>query len=375
MKKIIQYFFCVIFILMLIIPLLFSNLVQGTASEAENRMLAGIAKIIKSDGSYNSKFLEEFDHWIDDNIGFRSEIVALNAKIQFYIFDCFTHNSNLSLGPKGELNSTPEEQVIKYQHFNTISQEEAIEIAGNFQKISDKLADKNIQYYYLQCYEKYSIYPEHMPTYILQYGSESKTDQVVKAIKTNTAINFVDIKQDLLEAKKYQNVYSEKGDPVHWSKEGALIAYWNLMKLVNKNNENQYAVLQEKDYWIEPKDIGEDVFGGIHLTQPGNGYELKEKNANLVQLGNDDLEKNVSFYINPSIQNKQRVFVLADSYINIYLKEELAETFYETFFLHSDNTARFFEYIDYYKPDIVIHENAERADRYDMIKEALNNIK
>lgn len=141
----------------------FSNLVQGTPSVAENRMLHGIAKIFKYDGSFNKEVLNEFSGWIDDNIGFRSEVVALNAKIQFYIFDRFTHYSNLSLGPKGEVNSTPDSQILEYQHLNLKSEEELNEIANGFQTISDYLKNKDIQYYYMQCYEKYSIYPEHMP--------------------------------------------------------------------------------------------------------------------------------------------------------------------------------------------------------------------
>lgn len=351
------------------IPLLFSNLVQGTASMAENRMLHGIAKVFNFDGSLNKNVLNEFSCWIDDNIGFRSEVVALNAKIQFYIFDRFTHYSNLSLGPNGEVNSTPEQQILEYQHLNLKTEEELRRITAGFQAMSDYLVDRGIQYYYMQCYEKYSIYPEHMPEEINQYGTISKTDQIVTHLQENTDINLVLIKDALINEKESYQTYCKFGDAAHWTQRGSYVGYRKLMECINSKNNDKFIVFEEEDYNISLTDQGSDLFGGIHLVDYLENFELKEERAYEVKekLGIYADRYNCTYYQNDNVNNKTKVLLIADSYINYFLLDELRETFHELVCIHADQISEFIDYIDYFKPDIVIHENAESSDRYQQI--------
>lgn len=366
-KKVVNMLFIIIFMLICTVPLLFSNLVQGTASMAENRMLHGIAKVFKFDGSFNNKVLDEFSGWINDNIGFRSEVVALNAKIQFYIFDRFTHNSNLCLGPNGEVNSIPDNDILEYQHLNLKSEEELDEIAEGFQSISDYLERKGIQYYYMQCYQKYSIYPEHMPEHINQYGTISKVDQIMEYLKENTDINLVSIKDELVAAKETHQTYSRFGDAAHWTQRGSYIGYRELMKCINANNSNKYVIFEESDYNISLTDQGSDLFGGIHLVDYLENFELKERNAHEVKenLGIYADRYNCTYYQNNDVNNRTKALVIADSYINHYLLDELSETFNELVCIHGNmHISDFANYIDYFSPDIVIHESAECNNPY-----------
>jgi len=375
-KKAVNIIFIMIFMLMCSVPLLFSNLVQGTPSEAEQRMLHGIAKIFTYEGSFNPQVLDEYDGWIDDNIGFRSEVVALNAKIQFHVFDRFTHFSNLSLGPNGEVNSTPKEQIIEFQHLNLKTEEELAAIADSFQVISDYLKGKGIQYYYLPCYEKYSIYPEYMTLHINQYGPVSKTDQIINALSQDTTINLVKIKEALIDAKESHQTYSRFGDCAHWTQRGSFIAYQELMTAINTQNNNQFYMLEEDDFHITLTDQGSDLFGGIHLVDYLENFEIitPKSHETKEKLGLLSDDYNCTFYTNESVDNQARVLVLADSYVNHFLLDELSESFYELVCIHADKTTDFKEIIDTYEPDIVIHENAERADRYALIIETAREL-
>lgn len=368
-KKVFNIIFIIAFMLMCSVPLLFSNLVQGTPSEAEQRMLHGIAKIFKYDGTFNPEVLNEFDGWIDDNIGFRSEVVALNAQIQFHVFDRFTHFSHLCLGPNGEVNSAHEQDILEYQHLNLKTEEELAVIADSFQTFSDYLESKGIQYYYMQCFDKYTIYPEYMPLHIHQYGSVSKTDQVVSAISENTDINLIQIKDKLLAAKENYQPYSRFGDCAHWTQRGSFIAYQELMTTINAHNNNQFPMLEETDFSITLTDQGSDLFGGIHLVDYLENFEILEPNAyeTKEKLGDLSGDHNCNFFTNDSVANRTRVLVLADSYVNHYILDELSESFYELVCIHADRTADFATIIETYQPDIVIHENAERADRYHIV--------
>ena len=68
------------------IPLLTTNLRKDKISEAENRILAPKAEIYTEEGVLNKNSTTDFETWINDNIGFRSQMVINNARIQYYIF-------------------------------------------------------------------------------------------------------------------------------------------------------------------------------------------------------------------------------------------------------------------------------------------------
>lgn len=374
-KKVTNLAFILIFILTCSVPLIFSNLVQGTPSIAENRMLHGIAKVFKWDGSFNKEVLNEFDGWIDDNIGFRSEIVALNAKIQYYVFGRLTHNSTMSIGPNGILNTGSESEIRQYQHLDLKSEEELLAIADSFQKISDYLEEKGIEYYYMPLYEKYSIYPEHMPEYIIQYGDISRIDQIVSVLEEKTDINLVLLKEKLIEAKKEYRPYCEYGDPGHWTDRGSYIGYCELMKLINQNG-NDYKIFSEQDYNIVIKDKGADLFGEIHVVDYFEDFELKERNAVEVneKTGIYEDDGKIRYWNNEKVDNDTRALIFSDSYIEFYLLDEFSETFHEVVWIHADKIEAFEEYVEYFNPDIVIHENAECTERYGMIIEMSKNL-
>lgn len=367
-KKITNLIFVLVFILTCTIPLLFSNLVQGTPSIAENRMLHGIAKVFKWDGSFNKEVLNEFNGWIDDNIGFRSEIVEWNAKIQYYVFERLTHNSTMSIGPNGILNTGSEAEFRQYQHLDLKSEEELNAIAESFQNISDYLEDKGIQYYYMPLYEKYSIYPEHMPEYIIQYGDVSRIDQIVDVLDTKTDINIVLLKDKLIEAKEKYEPYCEYGDPGHWTQRGSYIGYCELMKLINQNGNN-YPILEEEDFNITITDQGANMFGDIHVPDYFEDFDIREKYAVESTEGKGIYEEDIKirYFKNDKVDNKTRTLIIADSYIEMYLLDEFSETFHEVIWVHADKVEAFKEYVEYFQPDMVIHENAECTERYGMI--------
>ena len=114
--------FVVLFLVMLVVPLMNTNLKKNQISEAENRVLAQFPDIYKDDGQFNKNFNDQFEHWVNDNIGFRSNMVSTNAKIQYYVFNVLENNGNTFLGPKGEFNYATASILCDYQHLNLYSE-------------------------------------------------------------------------------------------------------------------------------------------------------------------------------------------------------------------------------------------------------------
>lgn len=189
-QKIMRNSFVFMFILMLTVPMLTTNLKENTISSALNRVLAQYPKLYLENGVRNSNFNEEFENWFNDNIGLRSYIVT-NAKMQYYLFDVLANNSDMYLGPKGELN------------YATSDMQEGFQAAKTY------LDEKGIQLYYFQCWDKHSIYPEQFLDTVRQMGKISKTDQIVKTLNNETSVHVISPKKQLIEGKNGYQTYSE----------------------------------------------------------------------------------------------------------------------------------------------------------------------
>lgn len=375
-EKILKKVFIIIFILMIALPLAFTNLKPNTVSQSENRTLANPAKLYNDDGTLNRGFVSDFERWFNDNVGFRSKMVVANARIQYYLFNRLSNNSDMVIGPKGEINYATDAIISDYQRFDLKSDDELKNIADSYQYFSDYLASQGIQYYYMQCWDKQTIYPEYFPKTVHQYGSTSKTDQIMSALKS-TNINVIDFKEDLINAKKNGEPYSKWGDPTHWSQEGSEIGYKRVMEAINSKNNNRYKVLQDDDYDIESIDLGTTLFGGIHKVNISKNYKIKDEKAvndrSLLTLCADDPRH--SWWVNDSVNNNTRVLLLCDSYIGSFLQEDFAESFHDTILIWGDYSSQILELIDTYKPDIVINENAERCERTGGIIEGVRRVK
>lgn len=157
---------------------------------------------------------------------------------------------------------------------------------------------------------------------------------------------------------------------------GAYIGYLSLMDLINKNNNNLYKILQEEDYTITNIDQGQTLFGSIHQKQLLEDFQIKNPQAvktnNKLHLYSDDQRH--SFFTNNSVDNKTRVLILGDSYFNGFIVDDIAESFHETIMIWGDYTKHFIQIIEEYQPDIVIHENVERVDRFHNIVKVANAI-
>lgn len=263
LKKIYNISFIVIFMAIISLPLIKANWTSGGISEDENRYLAEAPKLTV-DGKFNEKFTSEVETWFMDHMGYRKQLIDYNAKMQYEVFGKMLTNSNYYLGRNGDVNYATDEMIMDYAHLNLRTEEEVAQIGDSYQVISDWLEEKGIQFYYVQCWDKHSIYPEQFMSSVNQIGDISKTDQVIDYLRENTTVNELSLKEVLIDNKQNYEVYSNWGDPTHWTDRGAYIGYKYIMEAINKNNDNKYMILQEEDYNITIEDKGITLNGFIH---------------------------------------------------------------------------------------------------------------
>lgn len=362
--------FILLFLAMLVIPLVTTNLEEEKISVTENRKLAPMAHLRREDGSLNTHFLRDFDTWINDNIGQRSLFVVSNARLRYDVFGLLPDNSDMYLGPHGELNYATRNMLKDYQHANLHTLEHLQEFAESMQYLKDYVEAGGARFYYYQCWDKHSIYPEYFPETVFQTGTRSKTDGIVQALLEGTDVTVLSPKQALLDAKSQYAVYSVWGDPTHWSQRGAYLGYRMLMDAINadaaeKGGTGPYRVLQESDYEITTPDAGKTFIGGIHETDYIEDFAIRDPRA---QLTNEKLtayadDERHRYFTNPDADNRTRLLVIGDSYFNSFIMDDLAESFYETIIIWGDHLGDVQTILDTYDADIVVVEAAERVDR------------
>lgn len=367
-KKIISILFIMGFCGIITIPTLLTDFKGGKLSFPENRTLASSPVLKLEDGTINPNYNADFEDWFNDNVGLRKYMYILDARIQYYIFNQLAPGDNY-LGPNGELNYAEDFMIESYAHTNLYSDEELQKFATGLQKINDYLADKDIYYFYFQCYDKHSIYPEQFMTGINQYGDLSATDQVTNYFKEHTTVNVLSPKEILINSKDTYNSYSTWGDPSHWSQRGAFMGYQLMIDEINKTTNKNYKVLTEDDFEITLNDQGKYMLGAIHEEDIEELFELKDPKA--YQTDEQPIflssfaDKGRYIYVNDYVDNEDTLVILGDSYFEYFVFPYMAESFHKTVYMLGPYTEELETIIDYYKPTIIISENAERAPRYD----------
>lgn len=360
-KKINNIIFVLLFLVVLFVPLLFTRWESGGVSEEENRNLAAFPSVVK-EGNFNVSFTKEFETWFMDHLGFRQALIGTNKSLMEDVFDRALTTSDWKTGKTGDSIYAPLAIVKDFAHVNLRTEESVAKIGDSYQTISDWLAEKDISFYYVQCVDKHTIYPERFISSVKQIGDVSKTDQVLGYLQDKTSVNAIYFKQILKENKEKYPVFSHWGDPTHWTHRGAYISYCYMMEQINKDLSSPLKVLTEQDYDISyetnngPKGKSEQV-EVFAIKAP------KAQKSDVAVMGQWAEDHRHSVWKNPNAENDKRLLLMGDSYFNNYLIDDIAESFSEVWLVWGDYTASLPEIVDMYDPDIVIYECAERVDR------------
>ena len=366
MKRItkINIIFIAVFIVAITLPYIFAHRdINARFSDEENRELAAYPVLYDKENGWNTSYIEKFDEWINDNLRGRTEIVKINSTLQYKLFHRILRD-NLVAGKNDWLFNKSDDLITEYQHVNLLTDDQVGEFAGNIQAFSDYLGGRGISFYYMQCYEKESIYPNEYLQGVKQLGNISRTDQVVDGLKTKTDINVIDCKIDLLNHAKTEQVYYKYADN-HWNDYGAFIGYQDLMKRIQIDYP-KIKVLDKNDYNIENIEQSVSLYG-YQYPYSDISPEYRIKNPGAVEI-TDTAKKNwadlhvqdfIHEYANNSSGNSLRILLVGDSYIRQFLKDDVAESFSYTLSIDWSNLGNLDSVIDRFHPDIVVLENTE----------------
>lgn len=373
MKKNSNIIFIGLVFIVLILPILFINLKDNQISLSENRKLNEKPFLNDISKLFNGEFFTEFNSWFKDHIGFRDNIISLKGDIDHKVFNKIDVNY-MYIGASGELIYMEPEMLKSYQHKDLLSKEELSHIIYNYNVVNNYFNSLGASFVYVPCYDKHSILPEQIPSSIYQYGTVSKTDQIVAALLTDTKVNVANFKTELLSAST--EAYGKWSDPTHWTDYGSHLAYLSIMKKINEIYK--VNILSDTDYDIYYENRGYKLNGNRYHYENYKVYKINNPKAKKIEtsiLGDLASDNRHSVYYNEVIDNDLKLLIIGDSYINSYLLDDFAESFKYTYMVWN----RYLNYdilpiIEKIKPDIVIIENAERVGIQTSIKHIVNTI-
>lgn len=337
-------------------------------SKSENRALAKkpVADVNKLD-----PFPQAYELWFNDHFFKREQILKLNNYFKFN-FGKSPVPENVILGKDNWLYYNVKERDL-YEGKFSVSNDSIQLIVNELLYRVKELNKRNIKFYLFIAPTKAEIYPEYLPNYI-QRTSKTATDIILERIKTHKEINLITCKDELLLAKRSQQVYFKYDN--HWNDQGAFVAY---AKLIHHIGLDFSAIKPTKNFRFETvkKDGGNlaNMIGQNYLSENTYRFTLINRKAKpaikinhpfINQLLTLD-EYNKAFKTTDTLL--PRVLVFRDSFFEALLPM-VSENFNRSVFIFDSWRYQFnLDIIEAEKPNIVILEIYEPH-----ISNILNNL-
>lgn len=341
--------FVAIFFLLLLIPLFLTDFQGGSRGRRENRVLAkrpDISLVYR----HPKDFIRDVELWISENIGFRDFMLSLYIEINKLILDGYYLDGTglVLVGEEGHTFHTggKKELLSVYQGKPWLSDTEMQQLMVKFNELQSFFDRKGIRFIIMLCADKESIYPEYYPKFVVRGSEPSSLDRVNQYIRRNAALNFFCIKERLLAEKDEYLLYPKTGDIyalLHYNETAGFFAYQELIKRIAAYFPSLLP-LSIGDVSIAYRDDG---LSDVVLRQRKLFKWTKARFfEDAIEYENEDVEL-------PSL------LLLRDSYAG-YFTDFLPQHFSRTIMHHWSTIGRIEEYVDSYKPDVVVFEVAER---------------
>lgn len=234
MKKSTLLIYIIIFFVVCILPSVLT-LFGVESKNVEKRELASAPRIFKN--GINLDYTKDFDDYFSDNFALRPFFITIYANLSKSIFKTSV-NDNVIIGKNDFLFFA--ETIDSFTGQDRMSDEEIISICKIIKQEQDRFEKQGIEFFFVCAPNKNTIYPEYMPSRFKKNEDKSNMTRIYEMMD-EYGINFVDLRDNLLNAKSYEQIYHK--DDSHWNNYGAVVAYETMM-------EKTYVLINGKDYPI-----------------------------------------------------------------------------------------------------------------------------
>ncbi len=374
-KRVIGIIVSVELLLVIIIPLITFNWVQGTKSIAENRTLVSFPSLFNSEGKIREDLLVALDDWFKDNIGLRDLLINLSSVISFNIMHSST-SEKVEIGKDGWLFYSAENNLsIVDGTYPDFDEEKLALYCEQLVEVRNRLAEQGREFVLILPPSKVSIYPEY-----IQSGDyhimETPADIIVDYIEGHSDLRVVRLKDALLEEKKKNGEQLYYKTDTHWNFRGRYVGYRKIIEDFNDWGLIDTSPLEARFYEkgaysgdlarmlgavnLDGDKCSEDSYNAVELVgsfvQSVSNEKSEEFEALMTAEGIID---GGSMWTNPAESDEPSLLVYGDSMIGSCNIDYIAANFSKTSFVWSYVLRQ--EMIDFVDPDIVALDISERG--------------
>jgi alginate O-acetyltransferase complex protein AlgJ len=174
-------------------------------------------------------YRKQFTSYFDDHFGSRGALLAIDHWARAAIFGV-SPVPNVLLGKQGWLYFLGEDGKSMerwYRGSQPFSDAEIAALRTELLHRRDYLAKRGIPYVVVVVPEKYTIYPEFLPSWTTPLHARSSLDRIADELARHPQLNFVDLRGPLRAAKTADRLYYKTDS--HWNYLGATVGYRTLM--------------------------------------------------------------------------------------------------------------------------------------------------
>ncbi len=208
-----------------------SKIDRADKSVTENRMLAKRPSLITKNGM-NLKYGRDFEAWFNDRFNGRKRLQSLWSVFKNFI-NSRIENNKAMMGKDGFIFLKLDNGIQNWQNKILYNKKQLNSILMYLDEINSFCKKNRKKFYLFIAPDKNKIYGEYFSTAYKKLNDDrlSRTYQLVDYIKSNSDINVIYPRDNLLSAKKDGLLYWK--NDTHWNQYGAFIGYqalWDEMK-------------------------------------------------------------------------------------------------------------------------------------------------
>jgi hypothetical protein len=180
------------------------------------------------------EFPAAFDRAFSDRFGGRDLLVRLHHGSLLRLFGV-SSLATVMRGNDGWYYWLGEDGLALDRHYRGTRPFPQSEVDNSVAELAHRaewLASRGIAYVVVAVPEKYTIYPEHLPSWVVKAPQPTPYDRMAAAIAKDGRVTFVDLRPALLAAKARERIYYQTDS--HWNFNGAVIGYGEMMRAVQR---------------------------------------------------------------------------------------------------------------------------------------------
>jgi alginate O-acetyltransferase complex protein AlgJ len=203
---------------------------RNTSALIENRMTAPLPKLqLRSQSLLH--FPVAFSAFFDDRFAYRENLISLVNYLCYKAFSV-SNSPSVVVGNHGWLFFLDHGDRETARHYPLFAKRELEAWRRALEGRQAWLAARNSKFLFVVAPSKCSIYSEELPKAYQPVSVRSRQDQLIDYLRTNSTVNVIDLRQPLIEAKRFARLYHQTD--THWNTVGGYIGYTKIAERLVK---------------------------------------------------------------------------------------------------------------------------------------------